>query len=45
MAHCGSFATQVAEQMLNPFGGDDDDVDLNGIIDGMLKVDRIVLYI
>lgn len=28
--------------MLNPFGGDDDDVDLNAMIDGMLKVSSIM---
>jgi hypothetical protein len=32
---------QVAETLLNPFGEDDDDFDINGIIDRNLQVDFI----
>jgi hypothetical protein len=32
---------QVAETLLNPFGEDDDDFDVNGMIDRNLQVDLI----
>jgi len=31
---------QVAEQLLDPFGDDDDDFEINGILDSNLEVGR-----
>jgi hypothetical protein len=34
----------VAETLVNPFGDDDDDFDMNWMIDRNLQVNRIILY-
>jgi len=34
----GACCVQVAESLLNPFGEDDDDFEINGLIDSNLQV-------
>lgn len=34
---------KVAETLLNPFGEDDDDFDINGLIDSNLQVKFVIL--
>lgn len=36
---------QVAETLLNPFGEDDDDFDINGLIDSNLQVLYVWIFI
>lgn len=35
---------QVAEQLINPFGDDDEDFELNWLIDRHTKVEKIIFF-